>query len=598
MYDIIIKNGTYFDGSGCEGELANIAIHNGKIVKVSKESIPEEQSKDVLDAKGKWVTPGFLEIHSHYDAEVVAAPALKESVRHGVTTVAIGSCSISMINSEPEDCSDLFTRVEAVPREAVLPILNEKKTWKDAKGYREFYDHYTLGPNVCSFIGHSDMRVAAMGVERATSDNKPTEIEMQAMERMLEEALDAGCLGMSMMTTKLDKMDGDRAWSQPLPSTFSTWWEFKRLFKILRKRNAILQGAPDAIKKINVFGFLWQAHGLFRRPMKVTMLTALDLKSNPLLHIITRTSGWLANKVLRGDYRWQTLPAPFQVHLEGLNVNAFEEFETGALLRDMKDENELYHKVNEPEFRAEFKKHVSEIFTVGLWHRDFSDGWITHCPDEGLVGKNFKQVGDEYGVDPVDAYFDLATKHKDALRWMTNYSNARPHIMHKLIASPFTHIGFGDSGAHIRSLAMYNFPLRMLKYVQDAKLSGAPFMTDGEAIHKLTGDLADWFGLDAGHIRVGDRADVVIMNPNGLYDDIDEVSEAPMEGFGIDRLVKRNDDAIDATIINGKVAYKKDKEFSGDFGNSEEYGKFLENRFVEARVCNTVELDQKIPAYN
>lgn len=583
MYDILIKNGTYFDGSGSEGKLANVAIKDGKIAKVSDVVIADDEAKEVFDANGKWISPGFLEIHSHYDAEVVAAPALKESVRHGITTVAIGSCSISMINSNPDDCSDLFTRVEAVPREAVLPILHEKKTWKDAKGYREFYNQHNLGPNVCSFIGHSDMRVAAMGIDRATSDVKPTEAEMKTMERMLEEALDAGCLGLSMMTTKLDKMDGDRAWSQPLPSTFSTWWEFKRLFKILRRRNAILQGAPDAIKKINVFGFLWQAHGLFRRPMKVTMLTALDLKSNPILHIITRTSGWLANRILRGNYRWQTLPAPFAVHLEGLNVNAFEEFETGALLRDMKNEDELYQKINEPEFRKEFKKHVSEIFTVGLWHRDFSDGWITHCPDESLVGKNFKQVGDVYGADPVDAYFDLATKYKEKLRWMTNYSNARPHIMHKLIASPFTHIGFGDSGAHIRSLAMYNFPLRMLKYVKDAKLEGKPFMTDGQAIHKLTADLADWFGLDAGHIRVGDRADVVIINPEGINDDVDAISEAPMEGFGIDRLVKRNDDAIDATIINGKVAYKKGDYFPDDLGKKQGYGVFLENSFVEAK---------------
>jgi len=564
MFDILIKNGTYFDGSQAPGVQADVAIKDGKIVKVSQNPLDVTEAKEVFDANGKWVTPGFLEIHSHYDAEVVASPALKESVRHGVTSIAIGSCSISMVNSDAEDCSDLFTRVEAVPREAVLPILLEKKTWTDAKGYRAFYEQHALGPNICSFIGHSDMRVAAMGIERATSDAKPTEVEMQTMERMLEEALDAGCLGMSMMTTKLDKLDGDRAWSRPLPSTFSTWWEFKRLFKILRRRNAILQGAPDAVKKVNVFGFLWQAHGLFRRPMKVTMLTALDLKSNPFLHRITRVSGFIANKLLRGDFRWQTLSAPFTIHLEGLEVNAFEEFETGALLRDMmKDEVSLYKKINEPEFRAEFKKHVSEIFTVGLWHRDFSDGWITDCPDKTLIGKNFEQVGETYGVDPVDAYFDLATKYKKELKWKTNYGNHRPEIMHKLLDSEYTHVGFGDSGAHIRSLAMYNFPLRFLKYVRDAQLAGTPFMSVARGVHKLTADLADWFGLDAGHIREGDRADVVIINPEGLNDDVDGISEAPMEGFGVDRLVKRNDDAVEVTIINGKVAYKKGDYFPG-----------------------------------
>lgn len=583
-YDILIKNGTYFNGDKTSGIQSDVAIKDGKILKVSATPLNEGDAAEVFDAKDKWVTPGFLEIHSHYDAEVVASPALKESVRHGVTSIAIGSCSISMVNADAEDCSDLFTRVEAVPREAVLPILLEKKKWQDAKGYREFYDNQPLGPNICSFIGHSDMRVAAMGIERATSDAKPTETEMQAMEKMLEEALDAGCLGMSMMTTKLDKLDGDRAWSRPLPSTFSSWWEFKRLFKILRRRNAILQGAPDAVKKVNVFGFLWQAHGLFRRPMKVTMLTALDLKSNPFLHRITRVSGFIANKLLRGNFRWQTLSAPFTIHLEGLEVNAFEEFETGALLRDMmKDEVSLYKKINEPEFRAQFKKHVSEIFTVGLWHRDFSDGWITDCPDKTLIGKNFEQVGKTYGVDPVDAYFDLATKYKKELKWKTNYGNHRPQIMHKLLDSPYTHVGFGDSGAHIRSLAMYNFPLRFLKYVRDAQLEGKPFMTVAKGVHKLTADLADWFGLDAGHIREGDRADVVIVNPQGLNEDVDGISEAPMEGFGVDRLVKRNDEAVDVTIINGKVVYKKGDYFPENIGKEKGYGSFLENRYVEAR---------------
>jgi len=220
---------------------------------------------------------------------------------------------------------------------------------------------------------------------------------------------------------------------------------------------------------------------------------------------------------------------------------------------------------------------------VGLWNRDFSDGWITNCPDKKLIGKNFKEVGKTYGVDAVDAFFDLATKFKRDLRWKTTYSNARPHIMHKLISSPYTHIGFGDSGAHIRSLAMYNFPLRMLKYVRDAQLDGKPFMTVAKAIHRLTADLADWFGLDAGYIREGDRADIVIVNPEGLDEELDAIAEAPMEGFGIDRLVKRNDKAVDAIIINGKVVCEKGNIFPDDFGLKKGYGQFLENRYVEDR---------------
>jgi len=139
LYDLIIINGIYFDGSKDQQSAADVAIKDGKVVAVTAQGFDTDLSNKVIDAKGHWVMPGFIEIHSHYDAEVIAAPALQESVRHGVTSVAIGSCSISMINADAEDCSDLFTRVEAVPREKVLPILTKMKSWTDAKGYRDFY---------------------------------------------------------------------------------------------------------------------------------------------------------------------------------------------------------------------------------------------------------------------------------------------------------------------------------------------------------------------------------------------------------------------------------------------------------------------------
>jgi len=584
-HDIIIKNGLYFDGSNQPGQLRHIGIKDGRIDELSLSPLDESGCPEVLDAAGKWVTPGFLEIHSHYDAEVIAAPALKESVRHGVTSVTIGSCSISMVLADAEDCSDLFTRVEAVPREYVLPILKKKKTWRDAAGYRAFYDQQPLGPNVSSFLGHSELRVAVMGLERATSKVKPTEAELARMEQLLEEALDAGCIGLSVMTTRLDKMDGDRAWSSPLPSTFASWTEFSRLFAILRRRGAVMQGAPNAVTKVNVFAFLWQAHGWFRQPLKCSMLTALDLKSQPLLHYFTRLSGWLANRVLRGHFRWQTLPAPFTLRLEGLNVNAFEEFGAGEILRNIKDPDELYAKVLEPEFRALFKKQVKAVLTKGLWHRDFSDCWVTECPAASMVGKNFKQLGAARGLDPVDAYFELACQYREALKWTTCYGNQREAVMHKLLSSPWTQPGFADSGAHLRSIAQYNFALRFLKYVRDAELAGTPFMDMGRAIHRLTGELADFIGVDAGTIRVGDRADVVIVNPAGLTDELDEMHEAPMEVLGLERVVKRNDAAVEATLINGHIAYRRGSEFPQALGKQPGFGSFLPGRDVLPRTA-------------
>ncbi|WP_435609416.1 N-acyl-D-amino-acid deacylase family protein [Pseudomonas knackmussii] len=579
-YDVIIKNGLYFDGSGAPGEPRHLGIRDGRIDTLSLTPLDEDGCPQVLDAAGKWVMPGFLEIHSHYDAEVIAAPALKESVRHGVTTVSVGSCSISMVLGEAEDCSDLFTRVEAVPRDIVLPILRDKRTWRDAAGYRAFYEQQPLGPNLCSFLGHSELRVAVMGLERAISGAKPTEAELQRMEQLLNEALDAGCFGLSVMTTRLDKMDGDRAWSSPLPSTFANWKEFSRLFAVLRRRNALMQGAPNAVTKINVFAFLWQAHGWFRRPLKSSMLTALDLKSQPFMHRVTRASGWLANRVLRGRYRWQTLPAPFVVRIEGLNMNGFEEFGAGEVLRDIKDPDELYARIQDPEFRARFRKDIKATLSIGLWHRRLSDCWVRECPDASLVGRNFEEIGKARGQDAVDAFFDLALQYRNALKWTTCYGNHRPQVMQKLLSSPWTQPGFADSGAHLASHAQYNFALRFLKYVHDAEKAGQPFMDTGHAVRRLTGELADFAGLDAGYIRVGDRADVAIINPAGLTDELDEVQEAPMENLGLVRLVKRNDDAVEATLINGRVAYQREQGFAEALGKEQGFGRFLSGKDV------------------
>ena len=581
-YDLIIKNALLFDGISDAASVQNIGIKDGIVTAISTSVIPEDEGVKIIDAQEHWVIPGFLEMHSHYDAEIVVAPALKESVRHGVTTIALGSCSISMMVSSALDCADMFTRVEAVPRSQVLPILQEKKTWVTPAQYRQFLEQQALGPNVCGFIGHSDIRAAVLGLERSTHKTIPTEAELTQMTQLLNQALDAGFMGLSVMTTKLDKMDGDRVWSKSLPSTYSSWQEFSRLFDVLRKRQAVLQGAPDAVGKINVFAFLWHAHGWKRKPLKSSLLTALDLKSQPFMHYITRTSGYIANKFLAGNFRWQTLSAPFTLHLEGLDVNAFEEFSAGEILRDFKDDDLRYAKVKDPEFRKAFKKQLGAIFTKGLWHRDFTECKVINCPDKSLEGKTFAQIAKEQNKDAVDAYFDLAVLYREKLLWRTNYGNHRPEIMYKLLSSPYTHIGFADSGAHIRSNAQYNFPLRMLKYARDAQLLGTPFISIEQAVKRLTSDLADWFAIDAGKIKIGARADIAIINPLGLNHELDEVSRAEMEGFGgITRLVKRNDLAVDYTIINGKIAYQKDLGFAADLGQEKSYGRFLPSTEVQ-----------------
>src|SRR5690606_6665472 len=148
---------------------------------------------------------------------------------------------------------------------------------------------------------------------------------------------------------------------------------------------------------------------------------------------------------------------------------------------------------------------------------------------------------------------DLLAEHGDALRWYTVVGNDRERWLRWIVEHPAVLIGFSDAGAHLRNMAYYNYPLRMLKLVRDAELRGEAFMRTGEAVRRLTSEIADWLGLDTGRIEAGARGDLVIVDPEGLDACVEDLHEAPLEGFAdLQRLVRRNDDAVRSVIIGGE----------------------------------------------
>src|SRR5882672_5896689 len=198
-YELALNGGTVFDGSGSPRREASVAIASGRVASIRAEPFGPHEAQELVDARGKWVTPGFLDVHTHYDAEVEAAPSLSESLVHGVTTVMMGSCSLGAVFSDPVDIADMYTRVEAMPREHVLPLFERLKDWRTPREYRAHLDSLPLGPNVAAFIGHSDLRCAAMGLGRAvTTGEEPTSDELRRMRAWLDEGLDAGFLGLSL----------------------------------------------------------------------------------------------------------------------------------------------------------------------------------------------------------------------------------------------------------------------------------------------------------------------------------------------------------------------------------------------------------------
>src|SRR6185437_13418167 len=208
--------------------------------------------------------------------------------------------------------------------------IDEHKSWTNAEEYIQALEARPLGPNVAAFIGHSDMRAATMGLDRATQKReRPTKSEQAQMERMLSEALRAGFVGMSLQQLLFDKLDGDVCRSRTLPSTYAKPRELRRLRSLLRRAGRILQWGPDIQNPLNLGSQLAQSLGIVRNPLKTSLLSAADVKANPYAIWAMGPAARLINR-LGGNFRWQHLPVPFEVYADGIDLVVFEEFGGGA----------------------------------------------------------------------------------------------------------------------------------------------------------------------------------------------------------------------------------------------------------------------------
>lgn len=576
----LIKNGLFFSGNPDEkASKQDILIdETGRIAKIgSCTSIPPEGLK-IIDAEGKWVMPGFVDSHTHYDAEVLASPGLKESARHGVTTIILGSCSVSAVFNNPEDTADSFTRVEAIPREVMLPLLEKEKSWNSPKEWKSYLNELPLGINVASFIGHSDIRMKALGIERSLSDKvTATKEEKAVMFKMLNDALDEGFIGLSTMDNPWDKMDGDRYWSHKTPSFYSSWKERKNLIELLRKRDAVLQGAPNLVTRVNAFNYMLSSTGIFRKPLKTTMIAMMDLIGDRYIYPIIATASTAINSLGNANFRMQSPPCPFTVYYDGVDSVMFEEFPSGEALRNLaKELDQRDELISDKHFRDNFKKEIKKKFAPKVWHKDLSKAVIIDCPDKSLIGKNFYEIAEEKNQHPVDVFLDTIILYDKKIRWTTTIANDRKEKYKSLYNFKYNLISFSDAGAHLNNMAFYNFPLKMMKIVKESIEKGSPIMSMEKCIWRLTKEQGDWFDLDCGHLTKGKIADLVIIDPTKFNNVTENVELDVIEEFeNYKRLVNRNEGVVSRVMVGGKTIFENE-EFSADYGKSKKYGRFLE----------------------
>ncbi len=282
-FDTVIRNGRWFDGTGAPSAIRNIGIRDGHVAAIAARPLDEAGCPQVIDADGKWVMPGMIDIHTHYDVEVLGGPALSESLRHGVTTVMLGSCSLSTIHVDGEDAGDLFGRVEAIPREHVIGAVDEHKTWTNCERVHRRARVAAAGPQrrrVHRPLRHARPRRWAWTGRPARTSARPRPSRPR-WSRCWPRRSDAGFVGMSSQQLLFDKIDGEVCRSRTLPSTYAKPRELRRLKSMLRRSGRVLQAGPDIQNPLNIVSQVAQSLGVFRKPLKTSLLSAADVKANP-----------------------------------------------------------------------------------------------------------------------------------------------------------------------------------------------------------------------------------------------------------------------------------------------------------------------------
>jgi len=328
----LIRDALVFDGTGAAPRVEDIAILDGRIA-ARGAGLDPGRADHVVDASGRWLMPGLLDIHTHLDLEVELAPGLPESVRHGTTTVVVGNCSLgTAFGSQRRDGEDpildCFARVENVPKPVLRKVV-DRIDWHDPEGYLRHLDALPLGPNMVPLLPHSMLRIEVMGTAAAVS-REPTAAELARMSELLEHAMQLGYAGFSTDAIPFHYLANAPHTEHRVPAQHATLSELKTLLSIVRRHDRVWQCTPDVSNRARTFlRFFLTSGRLFGRPLRTSALTAIDLAHErntwKVFPLLTRV---LNSKALGGRIHFQVLATPFRMYAEGAICPIFEEFES------------------------------------------------------------------------------------------------------------------------------------------------------------------------------------------------------------------------------------------------------------------------------
>ena len=545
-YDLLFRGGRVVDGSGLPSYNADVAIKNGKIAELGR--IKGSAAK-TIDVHGLAVAPGFIDHHTHMDAQLLWDPYGTSEPQHGITSIIAGNCGLTLApvkNGDEDALVQSFVRVEAIPRFAL-----EKGVPWGWHSYRDYLDRLEgrLGINMGGLVGHIAVRQYVLGEESV--ERQASAHEIQRMQRLVAESMEAGAFGFSTNRNERHMREDGK----PVASRLADIEELLALCDPLGELNAgVIQSTLGQYKFKN-FELYEQLARRTQRPVVGLVVVHRSARPEQWSEQLKATAA-----AFQKGYRTYRLchTVPLVRYFTLKNAQAFDEFPTWKALMFM-DEAARKRAFADPETRRKLRADLADPRPT-VFHRNWNIVRVEKAvkpANQRYVGKSLAEVGAMRGQDGLDAFLDLALEENlETTFWNAN-SGGDPQAMGEIMQSPYVLIGTSDAGAHVQYGTGFGYATTLLGlWVRERKL-----LSLEKAVHKLTFEVASVYGIDGrGLVRPGYAADLAIFDPDTV--DACEAEWANDYPAGTKRLIQRSV-GMHYTVVNGRVIIE-DGKLTGD----------------------------------